>query len=168
MNDGNIPSRLARGRRRGLYAAIALSTLSVFFAIPMQSAGAATTRVNLWVSNGGNDTTNCRTKSNPCATVTYALTQAPTSGTNINLLTDIDDEVRVTKDNVTIQSSPSTSHFAIRPTTDTLLATTPAGATVKPIVVVGQSRSAVKLVNISIDGASRPSAGGCDSGAGHT
>jgi parallel beta-helix repeat protein len=134
----------------------------------MQSAGAATTRVNLWVSSSGHDTSNCRTKSNPCATVTYALTQAPSSGTNINLRSDIDDEVRVTKDNVTIQSSPSTAHWAIRPSTDTLLASTPQGATVKPIVVVGQSRSGVKLVNISIDGSSRPSAGGCDGGAGHT
>jgi parallel beta-helix repeat protein len=144
-----------------------VSTLAVFFAIPMQSAGAAT-RVSLWVSNSGNDTTNCRTKSNPCATVTYALTQAPTTGTNINLLSDITESFQVTKDNVTVQSSPSTSHRAIRPNTATAAFGTPTTGTVRPIVYVGPSRSGIKLVNVSVDGADVPTAGGCEGGAGHT
>jgi hypothetical protein len=146
---------------------VALSALVVLVAVPAQSAVAAT-RISLWVSSSGTNAGNCHTKTTPCATVTYALTQAPSTGTNINLLTNVADEVNINKDNITIQSSPTTSHFSIRPTTDTLTAQTPEGANVAPIVYVGPSRTGIALKNIAIDGSGRPPAGGCDAGKGHT
>jgi parallel beta-helix repeat protein len=169
MREGPSTRRQARRRWRkaGGYA-LALTTLFVLVAAPIQTAGAAT-RVSLWVDQAGTDAgNNCRVKTNPCETITRALAVAPTTGTNINLLSDVDDEVNVTKDNVTIQSSPTTSHFDIRPTTDTLTTTTPAGAAVAPIVTVGTGRTGIKLTNVTIDGSTRPAAAGCSSGLGHT
>ncbi|MDQ1519191.1 MAG: hypothetical protein QOI55_264 [Actinomycetota bacterium] len=162
----DIRPRAARRGHRGKYV-IALSALVVLVAIPFQAAGAIT-RVNLWVKSTGANTGNCKVQASPCATITYALSQAPLTGTNINLLSDIADEVNVNKDNVTILSSPATGLFSIRPITNTLVAQTPEGAAVAPIVYVGQSRSAIALKNIKIDGSARPTAGACDPGKGHT
>jgi hypothetical protein len=167
MSDGFMTPRKRQFSRRGRYA-IALSALLVLVLIPFQQSAGAATRVSLWVKVGGTDAGNCKTKTAPCATITYALTQAPSTGTNINMLSDIDDEVTVTKDNVTIQSSPTTSTFKIRPTTDTLSTTTPAGSPVNPIVFVQVGRTGIKLSNVIVDGGGRPTAGSCSPGLGHT
>jgi parallel beta-helix repeat protein len=145
-----------------------LAALAVLAFLVVTPSPAYATTLNLWVKNTGSNASNCRTKSHPCRTITYALGQAPTTGTHINLLSNINDEVNVTKDNITILSSPSTSHFAIEPTTDTLTAQTPEGLPVNPIVYVGPSRTGVTLKNIVIDGSARPAASGCSPGKGHT
>jgi hypothetical protein len=169
MTEVQLKSRpTRRGRRTGYL--VALTALLVMVAVPFQSAGAAT-NTSLWVKSTGNNVSNCRTKSIPCKTITYALTQAAVTGTTtINLLSNVDDEVDINKSNITVQSSPSTSTFAIKPTTDTLTKPTPApgSVSVEPIVYVGPTMTAVLIKNVTIDGSVRPPTLACVPGKGHT
>jgi hypothetical protein len=151
-------------RRAGLVGVLALAALVV---APVPAAVAAT-RVSLWVSPSGTDAGTCKVKKSPCLTVSYALTQATNAGTNINLLGSIDDEFTLNKNNVTVQSSPLSGNYSIRPLTAALSAQTPAGAPVQPIVYVPPTISGAALKNVTLDGSGRAGAGGCSAGAGRT
>jgi len=71
------------------------------------SAGAATS--TLYVSNTGTDSGTCTTSATPCATVSYALTQAGAPGDTILVSGTIDDNVVVNNQSVTIAQNPSGS-----------------------------------------------------------
>jgi len=66
----NGPTR----KQGGLALALMAAALIGAAAVPPARAGATTN--TLYVSSGGSDTSNCQTKASPCASITYALTQA--------------------------------------------------------------------------------------------
>ena len=74
---------------------------------PLSPAGA--TPVNLYVAPGGTDSGPCTTSTSPCATVSYALTQAGGSGDDILVSGTIDDNVVVNDQAVTIEQNPAGS-----------------------------------------------------------
>jgi hypothetical protein len=90
--------------RAGRYAATALGAMAVLafgaFAPATAQAAAATT---LYVSQGGLDSGTC-TSASPCATVSYALTKAP-SGATIKVSGTIDDHLTI-QSPVTITTWP--------------------------------------------------------------
>lgn len=77
---------MMRHRKQGAVACGAVSLLAFIGAAVASSAPAAATPApNLYVAIGGNDSGNaCRLVAHPCATVPYALTQAP-SGADVNV-----------------------------------------------------------------------------------
>jgi len=91
--------------RAGRYAATAVGTVAVLasgiFAAAAAQAAAPTT---LYVSQGGLDSGTC-TSASPCATVSYALTQAA-SGATIEVSGTIDDHLTISHP-VTITTWPS-------------------------------------------------------------
>jgi Bacterial Ig-like domain (group 3) len=115
-------------RRAGRYAATALGAVAVLafgaFAPVAAQAAAPTT---LYVSQGGLDSGTC-TPASPCATVSYALTKAP-SGATIEVSGTIDDHLSI--------SSPVT------------ITTWPGGPAGSPAVLDGTPRGTVVQVLVA-------------------
>ncbi len=116
----------ARGRA-GQYAAIGLGAVLALGAFAPVAARAATAKT-LYVSQGGLDRGAC-TKASPCATVSYALTKAP-SGATIEVSGTIDDHPVI--------SSPVT------------ITTWPGGPAGSPAVLDGTASGTV--VTVAADG----------------
>jgi len=90
--------------RAGRYAATAVGTVAVLgFGVFAAAAAQAATTKTLYVSQGGLDSGTC-TSASPCATVSYALTQAA-SGATIKVSGTIDDHLSITSP-VTITTWP--------------------------------------------------------------
>src|ERR1700752_602804 len=85
----------------GRYAAAALTALALGLFVPAAARAAAP--ATLYVSQGGLDSGTC-TSASPCATVSYALTQAA-SGATIKVSGTIDDRVSIASP-VTITTWP--------------------------------------------------------------
>jgi hypothetical protein len=111
------------------YAATALgaAALALGSFAPAAQAAAATT---LYVSQGGLDSGTC-TSASPCATVSYALTQAA-SGATIKVSGTVDDHLSI--------SSPVT------------ITTWPSGPAVSPAVLDGTASGTVVTVNLGVTG----------------
>jgi hypothetical protein len=76
---------MARHKRVASFLCVAVGLIAfagagILAAAPVGASGSP----NLYVGIGGSDTTTCRLSTQPCATVDYALTQAP-SGATINV-----------------------------------------------------------------------------------
>jgi Bacterial Ig-like domain (group 3) len=91
--------------RAGQFAATAAGTVAVLaFGVFAAAAAQAATPKTLYVSQGGLDSGTC-TSASPCATVSYALTQAA-SGATIKVSGTIDDHLTITSP-VTITTWPN-------------------------------------------------------------
>jgi len=91
--------------RAGRYAATAAGTVAVLaFGVFAAAAAQAAAPTTLYVSQGGLDSGTC-TSASPCATVSYALTQAA-SGATIEVSGTIDDHLAISHP-VTITTWPS-------------------------------------------------------------
>jgi hypothetical protein len=90
--------------RAGRYAATALGAATLAFGAFAPAAAQAAAPTTLYVSQGGLDSGTCLS-ANPCATVSYALTQAA-SGATIEVSGTIDDHITISNP-VTITTWPS-------------------------------------------------------------
>jgi hypothetical protein len=113
--------------RAARYAATALGAVAVLvFGAFAPAAAQAAAPTPLYVSQGGLDSGTC-TSANPCATVSYALTQAA-SGATIEVSGTIDDHITIT--------SPVT------------ITTWPGGPAVSPAVLDGTEAASNAVVNV--------------------
>src|SRR5580700_325511 len=110
--------------RAGRYAATALGAVVLAFGAFAPTAAQAAAPTTLYVSQGGLDSGTC-TSASPCATVSYALTQAA-SGATIEVSGTINDHLSIT--------SPVT------------ITTWPGGPAVSPAVLDGTASGAVVTV----------------------
>jgi hypothetical protein len=79
--------------RAGRYAATALGAVVLAFGAFAPAAAQAAAATTLYVSQGGLNSCTC-TSASPCATVSYALTKAP-SGATIEVSGTIDDHLSI-------------------------------------------------------------------------
>ena len=129
----NTPTASWTRGRAGRYAATALAVAAMLaFGAVTPAAAQAAAPATLYVSQGGLDSGTC-TSASPCATVSYALTQAA-SGATI--------EVSGTIDDLPVISHPVT------------ITTWPGGPAVSPAVLdgTGELNGAVVTVNAGVTG----------------
>jgi Bacterial Ig-like domain (group 3) len=117
-------------RRAGRYAATALGAVVLAFGAFAPVAAQAAAATTLYVSQGGLNSGTC-TSASPCATVSYALTKAP-SGATIEVSGTIDDHLSI--------SSPVT------------ITTWPGGPAGSPAVLDGTASGTVVFVGALVAG----------------
>jgi hypothetical protein len=107
----NAPTVSRTRRRAGRSVAVALvgAVAALGFGVSTTVGAQAATPTTLYVSQTGLNSGTC-TSGSPCATVTYALTEAP-SGATIEVSGTIDDHVTIT----TPVTSPSPRGLAAPP-----------------------------------------------------
>lgn len=128
--------------RAGRYAAIALGAAVLALGAVAPAAAQAAAPTTLYVSQGGSNAGTC-TSASPCATVSYALTQAA-SGDTIEVSGTINDNLSI-KSPVTITNWPGGPDGSAA-----VLNGTDSG----PVVVVGQEVSGVTLHDLTIENGS--------------
>lgn len=116
--------------RAGRYAATALGAAALAFGAFAPAAAQAAAATTLYVSQGGLNSGTC-TSASPCATVSYALTKAP-SGATIEVSGTIDDHLSI--------SSPVT------------ITTWPGGPARSPAVLDGTASGTVVVVGALVAG----------------
>jgi Bacterial Ig-like domain (group 3) len=142
----------ARGRA-GRYAATAAGTVAVLaFGVFAAAAAQAAAPKTLYVWPGGLDRGTC-TSAKPCATVSYALTQAA-SGATIEVSGTIDDHLTITSP-VTITTWPGSPAGS-----PGVLDGTASG----PVVTVGADVTGVTLHDLTIENGYSNYGGGIDNG----
>jgi hypothetical protein len=143
-----LASRSGISQFRVQVAAAVLLLASSLAVLGVEGSAGATTSI-LYVSNTGTDSGTCSSPASPCATVSYALTQAGSPGDTILVSGTIDDNVVINNQSVTIAHNPAGSPAELN-------------GTGKGPVITTEGTALLTVNQLTLTGGSAPVGGGID------